>query len=132
MIAYAAQQFAATLAGHLRAAADEKEAEEPPATYRPGRDDTRFGKLARELHAETAAFLAATAHHGDLCQSAELNERLAGRWSAWFCARSGAPTLWLARPVGGGEPLLTAPSSGELLALIDKQEAAAGGESGGL
>ena len=64
--------------------------------YRPGRDDTRFGRLARELHAETSAYLAAITHMPDIELSADLNELLTGRWAVWFEA-TGPSTLWKAR-----------------------------------
>jgi hypothetical protein len=89
-----------------------------PGHYHPGRDDTRFGRLARELHTETAAYLAACAHAPDLELSAELNDLLTGRWAVWFEATGGV-TLWKARPASGGR-LLTAGSSTELLALIEE------------
>jgi hypothetical protein len=90
-------------------------------TYRPGRDDTRFGRLARELHAETSAYLAALGHLPDIEMSADLNERLAGRWAVWFEATTGSPTVWKGRPTAGGA-LLTADSSDELLALIEEAD----------
>ena len=90
------------------------------APYRPGRDDTRFGRLARELHAQTSAFLAATAHLPDLEQSADLNELLRGRWAVWFEA-TGSTTLWKARRTSGG-PVVTADSSTGLLAQIEEED----------
>jgi hypothetical protein len=92
-----------------------------PAPYKPGRDDTRFGRLARELHAETAAYLAACAHLPDLELSADLNELLRGRWAVWFEATTGSSTLWRARRTSGGR-LLTADSSTGLLAAIEEEE----------
>jgi hypothetical protein len=89
--------------------------------YSPGRDDTRFGKLARELHAETSAYLAALGHLPDLEASADLNDRLKGRWAVWFEAVTGSPTVWKGRPASGGA-LLTADSSAELLALIEEAD----------
>jgi hypothetical protein len=89
-------------------------------TYRPGRDDTRFGRLARELHAETSAYLAAISHLPDIEMSADLNELLTGRWAVWFEA-TGSSTLWKARRTSGG-PVLTADSSTELLAQIQQED----------
>jgi hypothetical protein len=91
-----------------------------PGHYHPGRDDTKFGRLARELHAETAAYLAACAHAPDLELSAELNDLMAGRWAVWFEA-TGPSTLWKARRTSGG-PILTADSSTGLLALIEEAD----------
>jgi hypothetical protein len=88
--------------------------------YSPGRDDTKFGKLARELHAETSAYLAAIGHLPDIEASADLNDRLAGRWAVWFEA-TGSSILWKGRPASGGA-LLTADSSAELLALIEEAD----------
>jgi hypothetical protein len=88
--------------------------------YSPGRDDTKFGRLARELHAETSAYLAALGHLPDIEMSADLNNRLAGRWAVWFEA-TGPSTVWKARPASGG-PLLTADSSDELLARIEEAD----------
>jgi hypothetical protein len=88
--------------------------------YSPGRDDTKFGKLARELHAETSAYLAAITHMPDIELSADLNDRLAGRWAVWFEA-TGSTTLWKGRRTSGG-PMLTADSSDELLAKIEEED----------
>lgn len=90
------------------------------APYRPGRDDTRFGRLARELHAETSAYLAALAHSPDLIRSAELNEQLEGCWSVWFEA-TGGTIRWLGSPAGGGR-LLEAASADELVAKIEEED----------
>jgi hypothetical protein len=91
-----------------------------PAPYQPGRDDTKFGRLARELHAETAAYLAAAAHHPDLARSAELNEQLAGKWAVWFEA-TGPRIRWLGRSHRTGA-LLAAPSPEELVAKIEEED----------
>jgi hypothetical protein len=92
-----------------------------PGHYHPGRDDTSFGRLARELHAETAAYLAACAHAPDLDQSAGLNELLTGKWAVWFEATTGSPTVWKARRTSGG-PIVTASSSTALLALVEEAD----------
>ncbi|HEV3291462.1 MAG TPA: hypothetical protein VG123_20985 [Streptosporangiaceae bacterium] len=84
--------------------------------YRPGRDDTRFGKLEREL----AANWALEAFEPQLAASADLNERYAGRWHCWFVAQGTDTVEWLARPAGQGEPLLSAPTAAELAVMIDE------------
>jgi hypothetical protein len=85
--------------------------------YRPGRDDTRWGKVQRELRAEWALV---TFEH-ELGESMRLNERYGGRWHVWFVAQGTDTVEWLARPAGQGEPLLTAPTAEQLVALIDQQ-----------
>jgi hypothetical protein len=84
--------------------------------YHPGRDDTRWGKLARELGA--ARTLADYEVH--VARSAAMNRELAGCWHVWFVALGGA-VEWLARPAGQGEPLLSAWTADELAALIEAQ-----------
>jgi hypothetical protein len=86
--------------------------------YRPGRDDTRWDKLARDLHSE-AIQAALGAYDAELRRSAELNDQLAGRWHVWFVSVSGS-VEWLARPAGNGEPLLSAATADLLVAKIDE------------
>ena len=86
--------------------------------YRPGRDDTRWSKLARDLHQE-AIQAALGAYDGELRRSAELNTALAGRWHVWFVSLSGV-VEWLARPAGGGDPLLSAETADQLVGLIEQ------------
>jgi hypothetical protein len=91
-----------------------------PGSYRPGRDDTRWAKLARDLHQE-AIQAALGAYDGELNRSAELNTAYAGRWHIWFVALAGS-VEWLARPAGNGEPLLSAWSADELVAKIEEAD----------
>jgi hypothetical protein len=105
--------------------------------YRPGRDDTRWSKLERDLAAERrqsppltddqagrelVADWALITFEPELEASADLNERYAGRWHVWFVAQGTDTVEWLARPAGQGEPLLSAPTSGELAGQIDEAE----------
>jgi hypothetical protein len=96
------------------------------AGYRPGRDDTRWAKLERDLAAERraadAADWALATFEPQLAASAELNERYAGRWHCWFVAQGTDTVEWLARPAGQGEPLLSAPTAAELAVMIDEAE----------
>ena len=81
-----------------------------------GRDDTRWGKVQRELAAEWAM----VTYEAELAASADLNARYTGRWHIWF--EAGADTLlWVARPMAGGEPRLSAPTAEGLAELIDQQ-----------
>jgi hypothetical protein len=79
--------------------------------YRPGRDDTRWSRLGREMAADWALL----AFEAELAASADLNDRFAGRWHCWVVVLSGA-VEWLARPAGNGEPLLSA-ATADLLAV---------------
>ena len=86
--------------------------------HRPGRDDGKFAKLGRELAAEWAL----VTFEAELGTAMRLNEQLAGRWHVWFVAQ-GADTLeWLARPAGGGDPLLCALDAEVLAAQIEQIE----------
>ena len=82
-----------------------------------GRDDTRWAKVGRELAAEWALIT----FEPELAASADLNERYGGRWHVWFVAQGTDTVEWLARPDGGGEPLLSAATAEGLADLIDQQ-----------
>jgi hypothetical protein len=88
------------------------------AGYRPGRDDTRWSKLEREL----AAAQRADPFEPYLARAAELNDQLAGRWHVWFVAQGTSTVEWLARPVGNGDPLLSAATADLLVAQIEEAE----------
>ena len=83
--------------------------------YQPGRDDTRWGKVGRELAAEWAL----VAFAAELGASADLNGRFAGRWHVWFEAEGSDAVQWLARPLAGGSRL-SAATADELAAKIEE------------
>jgi hypothetical protein len=81
-----------------------------------GRDDTRWSKVGRELAAEWAL----VTFEPELAASADLNERYDGRWHVWFVAQGTDTVEWLARRSGTADPPLSAPTTDQLVALIEQ------------